>query len=150
MTAIQDAEDHKDWAAKPKTYNLIETSEITGLSRSTLERALREGCPAIERADRDQRKEWRLCIADIIAFRILQKRKEAYAKECRRQGLPIDPSGLPPMDRFVEESIDDMILQLRDFLAVVGPEPSAKRRAAMISNLLAVLDRFDLLRGKEL
>ncbi|WP_374371704.1 hypothetical protein [Dongia sp.] len=139
----------KDWAAEEPSYSLADAAEITGLSRSTLERLLREGLPYIERADRDRRKEWKLCIGYIIAFRALQKRKEAYAKLRRQQGLPIDPYAPPPWDPLVEEMLDDMILQLRDFLAAIGPESNAKRRRAMIGNFLHVLGRFELLRGKE-
>lgn len=138
----------RDWAAEEVSFNLADAAEITGLSRSTLERMLREGMPYVEHADRNRRKEWKLCLGYVFAFRAMQKRKEAYAKEQRRQGLSIDPDARLPFDPLVEEMLDDMICQLRDFLAAIGPEANVKRRRAMIGNFLHVLGRFELLRGK--
>lgn len=55
------------------TFSLSETATLIGVSRSTIERALRDGAPAVQVADRSRRQEWRLHVGDVARWLIAQK-----------------------------------------------------------------------------
>lgn len=61
------------------TFSLTETAELIGVSRSTIERALRDGAPAVQIADRSRRQEWRLHVGDVAQWLIAQRVAKAEA-----------------------------------------------------------------------
>jgi hypothetical protein len=82
-----------EWMINPPTFSLAETADLMGISRSTLERALKNGCPFVERADRDKRQEWKLRIGDVMDWMLDEKRKKLEAKLRARHGLTDDDDG---------------------------------------------------------
>ncbi|QEE38834.1 MULTISPECIES: terminase small subunit [unclassified Methylobacterium] len=48
----------------------MEVAGLLGVNKTTLQTWLSQGCPAVERADRATGKAWKICIADVMAWRI--------------------------------------------------------------------------------
>ncbi|SEH31557.1 hypothetical protein SAMN02799636_01096 [Methylobacterium sp. 275MFSha3.1] len=53
-----------------QTHSLSQAATLLGVHRNTLSQWLREGCPAIEKADRERGVEWQLSLPDIVDWRI--------------------------------------------------------------------------------
>lgn len=60
-------------------HSLSQTATLLGVHRNTLSQWLREGCPAVVKADRERGVEWQLALPDIIAWRIERAVGDAVA-----------------------------------------------------------------------
>ena len=52
-----------------QTFSLNELAGLVGVTRQTVDRWLKQGCPFVEKADRDRGKEWRLSLPAVIEWR---------------------------------------------------------------------------------
>jgi terminase small subunit / prophage DNA-packing protein len=52
-----------------QTFSLIEIAGLLNVSRGTVDRWLKQGCPFIERADRNRGREWQLSLPDVVEWR---------------------------------------------------------------------------------
>lgn len=53
-----------------QTHSLSQAATLLGVHRNTLHQWLQQGCPAVEKADRERGVEWQLSLPDIVDWRI--------------------------------------------------------------------------------
>jgi len=52
-----------------QTFSLVEVAGLLNVTRQTIDRWLKNGCPFVERADRNRGKDWQLSLPDVVAWR---------------------------------------------------------------------------------
>lgn len=52
-----------------QTFSMNELAGLMGVTRQTIDRWLKQGCPFVERADRDRGREWALSLPAVIEWR---------------------------------------------------------------------------------
>ncbi len=64
----------------PKTFSLNQAAVVLGRHRNTIAEWLAAGCPAVQKADRDQGIEWKLFLGDVLDWRVSHEVQEALAR----------------------------------------------------------------------
>jgi phage terminase Nu1 subunit (DNA packaging protein) len=56
-------------ASNGQTFSLNETAALLGVTRQSVDRWMKAGCPYVERADPRTGKQWQLSLPDVVAWR---------------------------------------------------------------------------------
>ena len=55
--------------ATMQTFSMNELAGLLGVTRQTVDRWLKQGCPYVEKADRDRGREWQLSLPGVVEWR---------------------------------------------------------------------------------
>lgn len=154
-----------------QTHSLSQAATLLGVHRNTLSQWLREGCPAVEKADRDRGVEWQLALPDVIGWRIERAVADAVAghggdgtgmsveEAQRRRAVALAQMAEIDLDERLERTVDreDAAGMFADFCQALrsgmsnGIDKIATRGAAITEpNQLAAMCRAEWNRAMQL
>jgi phage terminase Nu1 subunit (DNA packaging protein) len=113
-----------------KTFSMNELATLLGVTRQTLDRWVKQGCPYVERADRDVGKEWRLSLPAVVEWRERQAVEKAVGDtrglslEAARERKMAAEAGIAEAQlariRAEQVSLNEVLQIVGDKLAVVS------------------------------
>lgn len=62
-----------------QTHSLMHAAALLGVHKSTLQNWLAQGCPAVERGDRERGQNWKISLKDVVDWRIERAVADAVA-----------------------------------------------------------------------
>jgi len=116
-----------------KTHSLMEAAGILGVNKTTLQTWLSQGCPAVQRADRDTGKAWKIHIGEVMDWRIERAVADAVKPYCgdgdrinrdeadRRRAVAIAHMAEIDLDERLRQvaSVADMTEDMADFCLAI-------------------------------